>query len=149
MIVLLVPVIVPVTVSVAVSVWVPAVLEGDAGEGVGAVVAADEGVVGGQGRAGAVAAGEVDRAGVAGGDVAVGVLGRHRDAERRRRRSALAGAADGEASLAAAALTVIVPLVPVMVPVTVSVAVTTAAAGGLEGDGVVKVWAPLSPPMKV
>ena len=52
------------------------------GEGVDAVVAADEGVVGGQGRAGA-AAGEVDGAGVARRGVAVGVLGGDGDRERR------------------------------------------------------------------
>ena len=71
-IVALVPVIELVTVSVAVSDWLPAVLRVTR-EGVVAVVAGDEGVVRRQGRL-AVGAGEVDRAGVAGGRVAEGVL---------------------------------------------------------------------------
>src|SRR5206468_1897151 len=60
------------------------------GEGVRAVVAGDEGVVRGEGRAGAAAC-EVDDPGVAGGGVVVGVLGRddkgvERGARRRVRR---------------------------------------------------------------
>ena len=68
-----VPVMVAVTVSVAVIDWVPGRLERDR-EGMRARVAGGEGVVGRQDGL-AVAAGEVDRAGVAGGHVAVGVVG--------------------------------------------------------------------------
>ena len=117
----LVPVIVPVTVSVAVIDWVPAVLR-VTGEGVHPGVAGREGVVGRQDRL-AVAAGEVDRAGVTGGRVAEGVLGRDRDVVRRPGRASGSGSPRPRAGGGGRALTVIPLWVPVIVPVTVSVAV--------------------------
>src|SRR5262249_27864591 len=65
-------------------------------EGVGAVVAGGEGVVRRQ-RGLAVAAGEVDRARVAAGRVAVLVEGVERDAERRAGRGGGRGGGEGEA----------------------------------------------------
>ena len=99
-----VPVIEPVAVSVAVIDWVPAVFSVTL-KVCTPCVAGDEGVVGGQDRL-AVAAGEVDGAGVAGGGVAEGVLGGDGDVERRCPRSTGRRDAETAKRLAAAGLTV-------------------------------------------
>ena len=134
---LLVPVIVLLAVSVAVSVWLPAVFERGA-ERAGAV---GQRAVGGQDGL-AVAAGEVDRAGVAGGRVVERVLRRHREVEG----AAGCGAAGALTVkwVAAAALTAMVLLVPVMLAGGRVGGRDGLVAGRDQGGAIVNVWTPLS-----
>ena len=112
----LVPVSELLEVSVAVNVWLPA----DFSVALNVPVPLVKRGVGRQDRRG-VAAGEVDRAGVAGDRVVERVFGRDGEAEGDVREVALAALTTSFAT--AAALTLTAPLLPVIDPLTVSVAV--------------------------
>ena len=115
-------------------------------EGARALVADGERVVGRQhGRR--VAAGEVHGAGVAGGDVTVGIARGDPEGDRVCPAVVVVGSSDIAKMLAAAGVTVMPACVPVMFPVTVSVAVIDRLPAVLSVT--LKVCVPWSPPTKV
>ena len=89
----------------------------------------------------------MDRAGVAGGDVAEGVMGRDRDVVGRPGRGRVRVKPETVRVLAPAGLTVMPLWAPVMDPVTVSVAVIDWVPAVLSVTE--KTWVPASPPVKV